>query len=235
MTATSTFWRLAGKVPRVQRVELLDVPELDVRYVNVPKTGTGTVRMQVYRQLCDAAGRDLPRSILWERTRWVRIGRLGDLEPRFTFAFCRDPYARLASVYRHKIVKPRSEGRRVSPLFVLYGRRFRLDMTFPDFVRAVAAVPDDRAEKHFRSQTRSLHHEGVLVVDYLGRVERFAETWAEVVTRSRLEPLRRGYNRTAEDTPFELGDWYDTELLSIVNERYREDFELLGYPQLTSV
>jgi hypothetical protein len=232
VTASSTFWRAVLKWPRLQRLEVLDVPELEVRAVQVPKTGSGTMRMQVLRQLREQAGSDLPKQVLWRYVRFVPAEDLPGLQPpRFSFGFVRDPYARLVSCYRHKILAPRRRGRRLSPLFAVYGRVFSLQMDFPQFVRAVAAVPDERAEKHFRSQTRFLYREGRPLVDLIGRLERFDEDWAEVCRHTRLQPIARAYNVTEVDDRFRLEDWYDTALLALVDERYAADFALLGYPR----
>jgi hypothetical protein len=229
MTATSTFWRAVLKWPRLQRLEVLEVPALGVRAVQVPKAGSGTIRMTVLRGLRDLAGADLPKEELWRHVRFTAPGDLAGLQPAcFTFGFVRDPYARLVSCYRHKIARPRRQGRRVSPIFWVYGRRFSLKMDFAAFVRAVAAVPDERAEKHFRSQTRFLFRNGKPLVDFVGRLERFEEDWAEVCRHTRLQPVAKAYNVTG--AAVRLADWYDAELLRLVNERYAADFALLGYP-----
>jgi hypothetical protein len=231
VTLSSAFWRVAHKWPRIQRIELLEVPDLGIRYINIPKTGTGSTRMAVYHRLCDLAGEQLDKSVLWEHTRWVRKEDVPGLEPSFTFAFARNPYARLASVYRHKILRARQAGKRVSPLFFVYPRRFSLDMSFADFVRAVSAIPDRRAEKHFRSQSASLFLDGEPLTDFLGRVEHFERDWAVVVDGTGMEPLRRGYNRTDAEGSFDMAEWYDADLVALVNDRYAEDFERLGYPR----
>jgi hypothetical protein len=111
----------------------------------------------------------------------------------------------------------------------VYGRAFSLQMGFPEFVRAVAAVPDERAEKHFRSQTRFLFREGRPLVDFVGHLEHFDEDWAEVCRHTRLQPVARAYNVTGADR-LPLEEWYDPELLTLVERRYAEDFALLGYP-----
>lgn len=230
MTASSTFWRAALKWPRLQRLEVLDVPELGARAVQVPKAGSGTLRMQVLRQLRQQ-GREVPKEELWRYVRYVSPERLPSLQPaRFSFGFVRDPYARLASCYRHKIVGVREQGKRISPLFAVYGRAFSLRMSFAEFARAVAAIPDDRAEKHFRSQTRFLFAGGRQVVDFIGRLERFDEDWAEVCRHTGLQPVARAYNVTAAGQR-RLEEWYDDSLLALVGERYAEDFALLGYPR----
>jgi hypothetical protein len=110
----------------------------------------------------------------------------------------------------------------------VYGRAFSLQMGFPEFVRAVAAVPDERAEKHFRSQTRFLYRDGKPIVDFVGRLEDFERDWAEVCRHTRLQPVARAYNVTG--APVHLENWYDDTLLALVERRYAADFALLGYP-----
>ncbi|MFH1330729.1 MAG: sulfotransferase family 2 domain-containing protein [Actinomycetota bacterium] len=229
MTVSSTFWRAALKWPRLQRLEVLEVPELEVRAVQVPKAGSGTIRMTVLRGLRERAGAELPKKTLWRHMRFVRPKDLPALQPaRFSFGFVRDPYARLVSCYRHKIERPRRQGKRISPLFWVYGRAFSLQMDFPAFVRAVAAVPDKRAEKHFRSQTSFLYSDGQPLVDFVGRLETFQADWEEVCRHTRLPPAIKAYNVTG--APVRLADWYDTDLLGLVKTRYAADFALLDYP-----
>ncbi|MBN2113711.1 MAG: sulfotransferase family 2 domain-containing protein [Acidimicrobiia bacterium] len=229
MTATSTFWRAALKWPRLQRLEVIEVPELGVRAVQVPKAGSGTIRMTVLRALRDRAGVDLPKEALWRYVRFVAPERFPRLQPpSFSFGFVRDPYARLVSCYRHKIERPRQQGKRVSPIFWVYGPKITLRMDFPAFIRAVAAMPDQRAEKHFRSQTAFLYHDGRPLVDFIGRLEDFDRDWSEVCRHTGLQPVARAYNVTG--APVRLEDWYDTGLLRLVNTRYAADFALLGYP-----
>jgi dermatan 4-sulfotransferase 1 len=229
MTASSTLWRVALKWPRLQRLEVIDVPELEARAVQVPKAGSGTIRMQVLGELRHRIGAELPKEALWRYVRFVAPEAFPTLQPpRFSFGFVRDPYARLLSCYRHKIERPRLQGKRISPLFAVYGRAFSLSMDFPSFVRAVAAVPDDHAEKHFRSQVRFLYQGGKPLVDFIGRLERFDEDWAEVCRHTRLQPIARAYNVTGAAARLE--DWYDPALLALVDRRYAEDFAVLAYP-----
>lgn len=227
MRIRSTLWRAALKWPRLQRLEVLDLPELDARIVQVPKAGSGTIRMHVLRRLRELSGSELPKTVLWRHMRFVRPERLSHLAPpRFTFGFVRCPYLRLISCYRHKIERLREQGRRMSPLFAAYGRSFSLDMDFAAFVRAVATIPDARAEKHFRSQVCFLYGGGEQLVDFVGHLERFDEDWTEVCRHTALGPVARAYNVTGEA---ELAAWYDPELLGLVNGRYQDDFATLGY------
>jgi hypothetical protein len=225
----STFYRSLLKVPRIQRLEVIEVGDLGARIVQVPKAGSGTIRMQVVNHLRQASGEEVPKEALWSLVRFVKPEDLGDLQPpRFSFGFVRDPYARLVSCYRHKILRLREQGRRISPIFVVYGRTFSPAMDFPDFVRAVAEIPDERAEKHFRSQTRFLYRDGEPIVDFVGRLERFDADWAEICRHTGFAPVDRAYNVTGGDDR-RTDDWYDSSLISLVNRRYAADFDLLGY------
>ena len=88
MHIRSTLWRAALKWPRLQRLEVLDLPELDARIVQVPKAGSGTIRMHVLRRLRELSGSELPKTALWRHMRFVRPERLSHLDPpRFTFGF----------------------------------------------------------------------------------------------------------------------------------------------------
>ncbi len=181
--------------------------------------------MQAYRQLCALAGRTLDKKVLWEHTVWATHRSRGRLQPRFTFAFTRDPYRRVEAVYRHKVVQPRERGKRWSPLFAIYGRKVRLGMPFDEFVAAVAEIPDRRAEKHFRSQSWFLFDGDEPIVDFIGRIEEFERDWAEVCARSKFEPIETAYNVSPKDVSVE---WTDA-LRELVAKRYAEDFERLGY------
>lgn len=229
MKPRALFYRALLKLPRIQRLEVIEVADLGARIVQVPKAGSGTIRMQVINHLRQASGEDLPKQALWDLVRFVRPEDLPGLQPpRFSFGFVRDPYARLVSCYRHKILRLRDQGRRISPIFAVYGRTFSPATEFPDFIRAVAAIPDARAEKHFRSQTRFLYRNGEPIVDFVGRLERFDADWAEVCRHTGFAPVDRAYNVTDREGGA-ADDWYDPELISLVNRRYAADFDLLGY------
>jgi hypothetical protein len=100
-----------------------------------------------------------------------------------------------------------------------------LDMPFPDFVRAVVRLPDNRCDLHLRSQHRFITDRHGTVVDFIGRFERLEEDWDVLRERFGLPALpQRNVSSRAQ-----YADAYTPELARLVAERYRRDVELFGY------
>jgi len=163
----------------------------------------------------------------------------------FKFCFVRNPWARIVSCYHSKIINksninqtfrtqflfhvmPKSAssgGHRLASLPVLNAH-----MSFEEFVNAVANIPDEYANKHFRAQHTFLcNAQGELLVDYVGHLETFKDDFQYVARRiglsgeslqNRPRMKRRHYK-----------DYYDKDLWRIVAQRYRKDIELLGYEE----
>lgn len=140
------------------------------------------------------------------------------------FAFTRDPFDRLVSCYRFKIIE---EG---SIPFKRYGDMFSKGMSFPDFVAAVCEIPDREANRHFRSQSSFLTDaQGSLVIDFIGRVENF-ETDCSRLSRLLGEDLPAVAKRKVSKSPRPSQGCFTAELRDKVGQRYESDFTLLGYP-----
>lgn len=144
----------------------------------------------------------------------------------FLFAFVRNPATRLYSCYLDKLVKPGREGKETSL------RRYGMtaDMTFDEFVHAVCAIPDDRSDKHFRSQHHHLFDGDGKLVHFIGKFESLNEEWRALMEQIPLgEPLpverSSGAGDGLENLP--LSKAGRRQLL----DRYRKDVDLLGYAE----
>ena len=154
----------------------------------------------------------------------------GDL---YTFAFVRNPWDRLVSCYRDKI---RREVRGFTG-FAESGvahclarfESFSPDMSFADFVQAVAAIPDQDADEHFRSQSDYVTNaSGVVAVDFIGRFEALEQDFAAVARRIGLPVVYR-LPRLQAAPANAYQDYYNPETRKIVEQRYARDVELFHY------
>jgi len=194
---------------------LFDV-ENPARYETIRKDGKRSFRVH---KLFDESGYQIDGSKFFGRVE-------GEYRDYFKFAFVRNPWDRLVSCYFQKIVNPK--GIDLNPP----GEdRFYRSMQFGEFVEVVAAIPDEKANAHFRSQYRGICDKNRNVLaNFVGRFENLAEDFdfvAKKIGDERLELphlLRSGRRRSRPYVEF-----YDDRLRELVRRRFRDDVEIFGY------
>lgn len=151
----------------------------------------------------------------------------------FTFAFVRNPWDRLVSCYRDKILGEVRDFTAFDPArgvaYCLAGfAAFRPGMSFDDFVRAVARIPDEQADDHFRSQHTFLTTaSGEIAIDYVGRFETLGSDFQHVCNELRLPA--QGLPFTQAATPRRYAAYYTPDTRDVVAERFQHDVSLFGY------
>lgn len=146
----------------------------------------------------------------------------GSLYPGFfTFAFVRNPWDRLVSCYRDKIlgevdgftnftIRPG-----VANCLAHYDAFFA-NMSFENFVHAVASIPDAEADAHFRSQYTFLTNEaGQMGIDFVGRYERLLSDFQLVQQRIGLPYIELPRLQAAR-YEVRFMDYYSTQLQKVV-------------------
>lgn len=151
----------------------------------------------------------------------------------FTFAFVRNPWDRLVSCYRDKIAGEVDDFTGFADSGVAHCLArfdvFSANMSFADFVQAVACIPDADADEHFRSQSDYVTNaSGQLAVDFLGRYEALADDFAIAARRVGL-PSDIRLPRLQSAPEIDPAGFYTPELRDVVSNRYSQDVELFGY------
>lgn len=152
----------------------------------------------------------------------------------YTFGFVRNPWDRLVSCYRDKILGEVGGFTHMDPTRGVAACLADFDvftpqMSFESFVEAVASIPDGQADGHFRSQyTFLVNSAGAVGADFVGRFERMAEDFAAVRAAVGLPDMvlpRVQVNRR----PVRFQDYYSERTKQIVAERFATDVGLFGY------
>jgi hypothetical protein len=138
----------------------------------------------------------------------------------FKFSVVRHPFKRMISCYRNKVLRES-----LHPSLEKFGV-FKSEMPFGDFLKAVADIPDEKADIHFASQAFFLHGNRGCRVDKIIKMEELSESWREIAAATGLDVILPHRN-ASKDRPFTPPD--DQHLLDIVQNRYQLDFELFGY------
>jgi len=200
-----------------------------VVYFPVPKAACSSIKMLIAQ---------------WDEIDWdgdihqapfatIRASQLDQLQGYRSFMIVRNPWSRILSAYRDKIVGGQERHGEIHDGLLRYnrilGRRvFWSGMQFSDFVRAVRGIPDFMADEHFRSQHRMASAPGSgLVVDEWIRLENLSSALDVFLPKHLPRPLDLPMaNRTSGPDYHEM---YTDELVMDVEERYRRDVELFGY------
>lgn len=208
--------------------------------VAVPKVGCTTLKRALH------ALEGLPPADPWwavhDAGEQLRLSHYAEPDARrlmtgpevLRFAFVRNPYDRILSAWKSKVLAPKDA--RYAPLRA----RIRAAVGYPprgddspvvafgDFVRFVATGADD--DGHWARQTEVLACDEISY-DVVGRFENFAADLRVVLERLGAKPgvvaLADEITNPTDHVP--LAAAYDSELASIVFDYYRADFDAFGY------
>ena len=151
----------------------------------------------------------------------------------FTFAFVRNPWDRLVSCYRDKILGEVTDFTGFSESGVAHClARFDVfsgNMSFEEFVHAVASISDEDADEHFRSQSDYVtNSRGSVAVDFVGRYEDLGKDFAHVVRMLGL-PQNIQLPRLQSAPKRNHASFYTSETRGLVEARYSKDLKLFQY------
>ena len=107
------------------------------------------------------------------------------------------------------------------------GMTIRPDMPFAEFAEMVCELPDERTDKHLKSQSYFLVRRGEIVPDFIGKVEHMDDDWKRVMERAGIAYELPHLNRTRSKPTASY--FSDSALRNMVGDRYREDVERFGY------
>ena len=187
-------------------------PRENIVYLRVPKCGNTS--------LCN--------TLEGGREEKVDLSRLRTLYPGCkVFSFVRNPWARLVSGYKGRMSRPEFQEEKPARRLRAIDRRFRSGMPFEEFAELICMLPDNRTEKHFRSQSYFLKQDGQLIPDFIGHLEWIEQDWPVLQEAMGARLRLRHTNRTGGS---DYRSYYsDAGIRDRITNRYAEDISTFGY------
>jgi hypothetical protein len=141
-----------------------------------------------------------------------------DWDSYFKFAFVRNPWDRLVSLYHYFLQDQDKTG-------TALGRRIAECRDFPDFC---SKMDELELDPHFDQQVSYLvDYEGSLLVDCIGRFETLESDFSSICRRLGLPGIRLPHHRRSRHDEYRA--YYDKSSRELVGFRYANDVEALKY------
>lgn len=146
--------------------------------------------------------------------------------------FVRNPYNRLVSCYRDKILRKKPQKLEIMKCLGYFDSPINTPISFAEFVTAVSAQSDRDMNPHWRVQSSQILY-GILDYTFIGRFERYDDDFRECFLKLGIPenevPEARHLNRTKIGSSEHCDQYYTKELQRRVYQRYIQDFKNFGY------
>ena len=144
----------------------------------------------------------------------VRRYGLDKWDSYFKFAFVRNPWDRLVSLYFYMVSKPRQ-----------FKDKTR-GMTFKQYISTL--LKSTNKDDVLNSQQHAwIYDSKGLMIDFVGRFENLQEDFAKVCKAIGAEDITLGHHNKTNHTHYSY--YYDDELIDIVRKGAATDIKLFGY------
>lgn len=187
-------------------------------FVSIPKTGSISVQFSL------GYGHDIPEPEYYHMGLQRILDNHPDAVDFFKFAFVRNPWARLLSLYKdftvNRVYQYSAKVRHEKPLFGEFA-------DFTDFCLRIHASPWMQ-DIFLQSQADLLSYNGKVFMSYVGRFEKLSEDFSTICQRIGIETPLLKMNVGKYDSS-NYRPYYTNEARETIGKLYRRDVEEFGY------
>jgi len=203
---------------RRSKPEFWFLPKDNLGYIQIPKVASRSLRVALIDHFSGLDSASFDKKKLKEyseiHSEHVKQSLIRQQHPdAFIFSFVRNPYDRIVSCYKNKVAMPDSD----KNIFACHG--INLDDSFDTFIEKICEIPDNEADRHFRSQSWFLMSDNELLTDYVGKLENINEDWAYLSQRFNLPAMP--HRNSTPNTAIEISQ----RNKQLIQQRYESDFK----------
>jgi len=229
-------WLRSRKIAR-ETPEIWLLESIGVGYIQIPKVATRSIQQSLAACYVETEGLEKPSAWSKKKIRDIekktafhathkKLSHIRD--SHYLFAFVRNPYDRLYSAYKNKVLESPGEGKR--NIFWNHGVHF--GMEFAEFIEVVCEIPDEKIDRHLRSQSWFLTFEDQLIPHFIGKLEKFETDWDVLNDRFKLAEVMHKNSTKVLSLHGGYQSQYTKHLEEKVFNRYRKDFEQFSYVRM---
>jgi len=147
------------------------------------------------------------------------------------FLFVRNPYSRLLSCFLDRIKDTSS--RPYQQLCLYTGNDFSHGFTFGEFIVAICSQTDFQQNNHWRLMYADALC-SIIPYNFIGKQENFSSDISKLLKVLGLESIHlnltdRSHSPATTNSESKFSQYWTKELISLVSNRYKEDFDFFGY------
>lgn len=226
------FFRLFGTTGRYEPKNR-GIASIEKRFIffYIPKVASTSIKKALAKALFDKNINARVHTFWFDEVIDVKKGEYPDY---FKFTFVRNPWDRIVSCYSDKILhEDVTNYKYKNGVFRRYVRKYKhlfyRGMPFEEFVRVISRIPDERADRHFRSQRSFIIDENDnILVDFIGKFEALSGDLAVLCEKTGLENMHF-FHENKSKRGKDYRDLYTEETKRLIEERYKDDIELFHY------
>lgn len=209
-------------------------------YIETPKVACSTIKVALQK----ISGLELPENIMSIHYRnppskFVKnlysypndIDYILNSNNIFKFCFVRNPYTRLVSAYKDKIIGSKGKFWEVyrCDIKAMFDLNDTEDISFENFVKYVASIDDHKRDIHWRSQF-SLLRPDVIKYDFIGFQESFDVSFAYVLGKIGADDLFEHISsRVNETSEKRININLNADIKDLIYNIYKKDFVFFKY------
>ncbi len=206
-------------------------------FVETPKVACSTIKVTLQRMELETTELFNKRNIhKREFSPLIKPSQVGNFDKflnrkkLFKFCFVRNPYTRLLSAYLEKIKLGKNQKRSILLHMGKYPYNLNTEISFSEFVHVVCEQSIISMDNHWRIQYYQTFQDHINY-DFCGKLENFDQDIKTVLSKinknySKYMLSRRTHSTEANNL---LEQYYCSELIKKVQEKYAKDFEYFNY------
>lgn len=216
-----------------QQPKIWYLEDIDLVYLQIPKIASTSVTRSLSKFVMEQQGSTIDlEQVGRQQVREVAANCSSHSSTKQTttkyktaykFSLVRNPLERLWSCYKNKVLDPyNNDGENI-----FWNHGIRLDMSFDEFVQCVAKIPDNKINRHLKSQCWYLYDNNQCLADYIARFETLSHDWLALVSKFGLPELPHANPSSAQKKSYK--DSYSKQTAQLAANRYKRDIEVFGY------